>query len=120
MEQPYKSIRPFIGSEDFALSRRFYTELGFTETILFPNLSLFKAGEFGFYLQDAFVEDWINNTMVFMEVRDISSFWNNLVALHLTDTFRTARISDIRQQPWGKVCYVHDPCGILWHFGEFS
>jgi hypothetical protein len=37
-----KSIRPFIGAKDFELSRRFYRELRFEETILGNTMSLFK------------------------------------------------------------------------------
>jgi len=37
----------------------------------------------GFYLQDADVKDWIDNTMVFMEVEDVDQWWNELSALNL-------------------------------------
>jgi len=49
MEHKAKSIRPFIGAENFDISRSFYRELGFQEIVLFPNMSLFKTGDFGFY-----------------------------------------------------------------------
>ncbi|PZO24508.1 MAG: glyoxalase, partial [Flavobacteriaceae bacterium] len=25
----------------------------------------------------------------------------------------------IRNHDWGRECFLHDPSGILWHFGEF-
>ncbi len=53
MEHTAKSIRPFIGAKNFELSRSFYSDLGFQEKVLFHNMSLFKTGELGFYLQDA-------------------------------------------------------------------
>lgn len=34
MKQNIKSIRPFIGSENFKTSREFYSDLGFEETVL--------------------------------------------------------------------------------------
>ena len=70
-----QSIRPFIGSKDFQESRNFYTDLGFGETVLTSKLSLFQTGKLAFYLQDAYVKDWIDNTMVFLEVEDLSTFW---------------------------------------------
>lgn len=60
-----KSLRAFIGAKDFEISRNFYKDLGFEEIVLFHNMSLFKKEEFGFYLQDAYVKDWIDNTMLF-------------------------------------------------------
>ena len=78
-----KSIRPFIGAKDYEVSRRFYRDLGFEETILTPQLSVFKSDGFAFYLQDAYVKDWVDNTMIFLEVEDVNRFWNDLQALGL-------------------------------------
>ena len=119
MQHKAKSIRPFIGSKNFEESRNFYSDLGFEETVLFHNMSVFKTGEFAFYLQDAYVKDWVDNTMVFMEVEDVSQFWNELLALNLTEKYKTVKIVPIKTYDWGKECFVHDPAGILWHFGEF-
>lgn len=120
MEHQAKSIRPFIGAKNFDISRNFYCDLGFDETVLTHNMSYFKTGEMGFYLQDADVKDWIDNTMVFLEVADVASFWKALVALNLSDTYENVRLVPIREMHWGKECFVHDPSGILWHFGEFN
>ncbi len=120
MQHKAKSIRPFIGSENFETSRNFYTDLGFQEVVLAHNMSLFQNDTIGFYLQDAFVKDWIDNTMVFMEVEDVEAFWNNLVALNLTAKYPSAKLLPIKSYDWGKECFLIDPSGILWHFGTFS
>jgi catechol 2,3-dioxygenase-like lactoylglutathione lyase family enzyme len=120
MEAKKISIRPFLGSENFEISRRFYRDLGFEEVVLSHNMSLFKSQELGFYLQDAYVKDWIENTMVFMEVENVAQFWNDLVARELPAKYDTIKLTPIRHLDWGSECFVHDPCGILWHFGEFS
>jgi hypothetical protein len=119
MEHTTLSIRPFIGSKNFELSRNFYRDIGFQETVLTPKMSLFETGKLAFYLQDAYVKDWVDNTMVFLEVENLSSFWDSLVALNLTDTYKEVRLMPIRVEQWGRECFVHDPSGILWHFGEF-
>jgi len=119
MKQKAISIRPFIGAEDFEISRSFYRDLGFQETILFPNMSVFKTEGLAFYLQDAYVKDWIDNTMVFMEVEDVVQYWNELLALDLTSKYQRVKLTPIREYAWGKECFMHDPSGILWHFGEF-
>jgi hypothetical protein len=71
MELNAKSIRPFIGAKDFNLSRGFYRDLGFEETVLSPDMSVFKIDGLAFYLQSGYVKDWIDNTMVFLEVDDV-------------------------------------------------
>jgi hypothetical protein len=114
------SIRPFIGAKDFELSRCFYSDLGFTEVILSNNMSLFIVDELGFYLQDAYVKDWVDNTMVFLEVEDVELYWNQLLTLNLTQKYKEARLVPVKNNSWGKECFLHDPSGILWHFGEFA
>ncbi len=119
MNQNPKSIRPFVGSKNFETSRNFYKDLGFEEVVLEPKLSLFRWKEVAFYLQDAYVKDWIDNTMLFVEVENTDEFWKYLQTLNLTDIYPGAKLLPVKIMPWGKECFVHDPCGILWHFGEF-
>jgi hypothetical protein len=120
MNQKIKSIRPFLGAKDFNVSQSFYRDLGFAESVISKDLSYFKTEAFGFYLQDAYVKDWIDNTMVFMEVDDVSRFWEELVALDLPAKYENVKLVPIRNLDWGRECFVHDPSGILWHFGEFT
>jgi len=120
MQHKAKSIRPFIGAKDYEVSRNFYRDLGFMESIISHGMSYFRTDQFGFYLQDADVKDWIDNTMVFLEVDDVARFWNELVALNLPAKYTGVRTTPIREYDWGRECFLHDPSGILWHFGEFS
>jgi catechol 2,3-dioxygenase-like lactoylglutathione lyase family enzyme len=115
-----KSIRPFIGAKHYEESRNFYKDFGFDETILSPNMCYFDWYGFGFYLQDAYVKDWVNNTMIFMEVENVQQFWKDLLALNLTAKYPNVRLVPIREMDWGSECFVHDPSGILWHFGQFN
>ncbi|MBK5277652.1 MAG: glyoxalase [Bacteroidia bacterium] len=119
MEHKAKSIRPFIGAKNFGLSRNFYRELGFQESIVSHNMSYFKTDGFGFYLQDAYVKDWIDNSMIFLEVEDVSRYWNELLALNLTTKYKSVKLTPIQTHVWGRECFIHDPSGILWHVGEF-
>jgi catechol 2,3-dioxygenase-like lactoylglutathione lyase family enzyme len=120
MEHKAKSIRPFIGAKNYDISRRFYRDLGFQESIISPNMSYFHTEGFGFYLQDAYVKDWIDNTMIFMEVAGVKRFFLELSALELPAKYDNVRLTPIRELPWGRECFLHDPSGILWHFGEFN
>ncbi|TLM91140.1 VOC family protein [Hymenobacter jeollabukensis] len=120
MEQQVLSLRPFIGAKDYSVSRSFYRALGFTETVLSPVMSVFALRGLSFYLQDAYVRDWVDNTMLFLEVEDVERYWVGLTALDLPARYPGARVTAIRQEPWGKEGFVHDPSGILWHIGEFN
>jgi len=93
--------------------------MGFEEKVLSHDMSLFKTGDIGFYLQAAYVKDWIDNTMVFVEVDDADRYYTELKALGLETRYEGVRVTPTRTMDWGKECFVHDPCGILWHFGQF-
>lgn len=120
MESNVISIRPFIGARNFEQSRNFYRDLGFTEVSLEPKMSLFQNNKAGFYLQDAYVQDWVDNTMVFMEVEDLDQVYCDLLALNLKSKYSEVKLIPIRVEHWGRECFLHDPSGILWHFGEFK
>lgn len=120
MNHNAKSIRPFIGAKDFEVSRNFYRDLGFEEVTLGGSMSVFKMGETAFYLQNAYVKDWVDNTMIFMEVDDVESFYKQLVTLDLMNKYENVKLTPIRNEDWGSECFLHDPSGILWHFGVFK
>ena len=116
-----KSIRAFIGAKDYTESRKFYQELGFGEIQITPNMTLFKVNEnLAFYLQDAYVKDWINNSMIFLEVDDIDACFKELIDKELHLKYESVRLSSIVKNDWGDECFLHDPSGVLWHFGAYK
>jgi len=119
MKQKIKSIRPFVGAKNFEESRAFYRDLGFEEIVLEHNFSVFKKDDIAFYLQDYYAKEWIENTMIFIEVEDTEEYYLELSALNLPQKYPSAKLSPIKTMDWGKECFLHDPSGILWHFGEF-
>ena len=121
MKHQAKSVRTFIGAKDFEVSRNFYRDLGFQESIISKNMSYFKIFEtLGFYLQDAYVEDWVNNSMIFLEVDNVEQYYNELQNLGLHNKYKDVKLIPIRNDDWGRECFLHDPSGILWHLGEFN
>ncbi len=117
----YKSIRTFIGAKDYDISRAFYNEIGWKETILSEKMSVFRVDErHSFYLQKAYVRKWIDNTMVFLEVDDVEACYAYIKSLNLPDKFPKAKLSEIVTLDWGREFFLHDPSGVLWHLGEFN
>lgn len=116
-----RTIRPFIGAKNYQESREFYRALGFEEVELGAKMCLFKVNEnLGFYLQDYFVEDWINNSMIFLEVDDIEKCAEELLNKGLHEKYQGVRFTEIKQFDWGRELFMHDPSGVLWHFCEFT
>jgi catechol 2,3-dioxygenase-like lactoylglutathione lyase family enzyme len=115
-----KSIRPFIGTKDYNVSRNFYAELGFEELKLSVNMSYFKLGEYGFYLQDAYVKDWIDSSMVFLEVENLKKHFSEMKELKLDKKYARVRITEIVYNDWGNEFFLYDPSGVLWRIGEFK
>lgn len=113
------SIRPFIGAKDFIVCSNFYKDLGFEESVLSHNMSYFSKQGLGFYLQDAYVKDWVDNTMLFLEVENVDQYWDEIFALDLPGKYEGVRLVPIRHEAWGKEFFLHDPSGILWHIGVF-
>jgi len=115
-----KSIRTFIGAKEYDISRNFYLDLGFKEIKTSDKMSYFRVGNFGFYLQDYYVKDWVDNSMVFFEVDNLEDTLKNIKSLKLTEKYKGVRLSEIAYNKWGNEFFLHDPSGILWHFGVFN
>ena len=79
MQHKALSIQPFTGAYNFELSGNYYSDPGFKEMILSPEMSLFRTGELGFYLLDAYIKDSVDELMILPEVADIER--------HLKDSF---------------------------------
>lgn len=114
-----RSIRTFIGASDYELSRKFYRELGFSESEISDDMCYFSIGRFGFYLQQYYVKDWVDNSMVFLEVNNAAETYEHLDSLHLPEKYEGVKLTPVKEDTWGRECFLHDPSGVLWHFGEF-
>lgn len=116
-----RTIRTFIGAKNYNESREFYRALEFEEVVIDEKMCLFKVNEnLGFYLQDYYVKDWVNNSMIFLEVDDIEKCAEELLSKGLHNKYKYVRFTKIKQFDWGRELFMHDPSGVLWHFCEFN
>ena len=120
MKLEINSLRPFIGAKDHHISRTFYSDLGFEEIVIDSNLSLFTLDQFSFYLQNYYQKDWIENTMLFLEVKDVQVTFQQLEASALDKKYDGVKLVPIKYETWGQECFMLDPAGVLIHFGSFK
>lgn len=120
MEFEIKSIRTFIGAKDYNVSRNFYMDLGFEEVKIADTMSFFKSGDFGFYLQDHYSRNWVHNSMIFLEVKNLELHLEHIKSLRLEEKYKKVKISEIVHNDWGSEFFIHDPSGVLWHIGAFK
>ena len=112
-------IRAFVPAKEFDIERSFYREIGFEERTYDDSLSVFSQGEFSFYLQNYYVKDWADNFMMFLEVDDVDQWFYFLKGLDLENKYDGIRFAEPVDEPWGRVCRLVTPTGVLWHFGKF-
>jgi len=114
-------IRPFIPAQDFALSKDFYVALGFELAYSDANLARLSSGSCSFYLQNYWIKDWADNSMLHITVADAGACHEQVAALLATGRFPGARVAPPKQEPYGaRVTYVWDPTGVLLHLAEWT
>jgi catechol 2,3-dioxygenase-like lactoylglutathione lyase family enzyme len=110
-----EAARPFIPAQDFELSKRFYTALGF-EKVLDGDVAIFRLGASSFILTRFHP---IENFMMQLMVDDLDAWWTRIVTLNLENEFGVPAPRAPAMQPWGlRVVYLVDPCGVLWHIAQ--
>lgn len=115
-----QNLTPFVPAKDFALSSRFYRDLGFTEVASIPKAVRFERDGYGFWLQDYYVEDWAANFMFCLYVDDMDGWWAHIKAIGFHNTYGgTARvINEPHHQEGGVMMQFSDPSGVLWHIRQ--
>lgn len=69
------ALRPFVPARDFQVSQQFYRELGFQVAPLGDKIAGVSIGNFGFLLQDFFVQAWADNFVMHMMVDNLEAWW---------------------------------------------
>jgi hypothetical protein len=71
-------IKAFVPALDFALSKRFYQDLGFTLAWSDDDLAYFRHGHSSFLLQNFSKEETPNNFMMHLLVEDVDAWWHHV------------------------------------------
>ncbi len=117
--QSIQHLRTFLPSKDFSRSRDFYRTLGFDEIWISKDLAVFQTGTFSFFLQNYFVKEWAENSMMDLRVANADDFWKYLQDLKLSEKFPEVKIKEPADQPWGlREIHLIDPAGVCWHISQ--
>ena len=120
MSYKSKSLRAFVGAKNYAESIRFYEELGFSRVGIDDDMCLFVVSDnLSFYLQRYYNKEWVDNTMLFLEVDSVDDCYEEIKALDLSSKYELVKMTKIIHQDWGSEFHLMDPSGVLWHFGRF-
>ena len=114
------SMTPFLPANDYELSCRFYRDLGFVEVGKLENATKFEVDGNAFWLQDYYVKDWANNTMLCLYVEDLESWRSRIDELKFDENYeqKACVISKPHQQDGAMMMQIGDPSGVLWHIRQ--
>lgn len=112
-----RALTPFVPAKDFALSLRFYTDLGFEKVASIAKAVRLERDGQGFWLQDYYVEDWAGNFMFCLYVADLDAWWSHIRTMRVDEAYGgTARVlAEPHAQEGGRMMQFMDPSGVLWH-----
>ena len=113
-------LNAFVPAKEFDLSKRFYSELGFTLLWGNDDIAQLQIGSFRFLLQANFyVKEHAENFMMSLMVEDADVWWDHIQRIGLKDKYGLYMAKPPAMQPWGiRVLYLTDPTGVLWHIAD--
>ena len=111
-------IKAFVPARDFALSKRFYADLGFAIPWSDDDLAYVHAGNASFLLQNFYVKEHADNFMMHLLVEDVESWWAHVEAQDIVKRYGVRAVPP-RDQPWRiRDFALTDPTGVLWRIGQ--
>lgn len=114
-------LKTFVPARDYALSKQFYADLGFTLNWDNKQVAEFQVGNFRFLLQDYFQQQWAENFMLQLMVSDTKHWWQHITDARLVEKYPGITAKPPTVQPWGlRVLYLSDPSGVLWHIADHA
>jgi uncharacterized glyoxalase superfamily protein PhnB len=116
---PIVDLKTFVPARDPELSKKFYTDLGFTINWSNEQIAELQVGSFRFLLQKFFVAEHAGNFMMALQVDDADAWWEHIQSQEFTKKYTGIMCKAPAMQPWGvRVLYLSDPTGVLWHITD--
>jgi catechol 2,3-dioxygenase-like lactoylglutathione lyase family enzyme len=111
-------IKAFVPARDFALSKRFYSDLGFAQRSEGGGVAYFSVEGCAFLLQDFDDAALADKLMMHLLVPDVAAWRAHVEQTDLAGRYGV-RVTPVVEQPWGITDFtVTDPSGVCWRIGQ--
>ena len=111
-------LKPFLPARDFALSKQFYADIGFTLKWQDETLAYIAHGNVSFLLQNFYVKELADNLMLHLLVEDIDAWHADISQRYLSQKYGS-QVSPVKTQPWKmREFIISDPSGVLWRIAQ--
>jgi hypothetical protein len=111
-------IKAFVPARDFELSKRFYTEAGFTMAFSSEHLAYFHHGDCSFLLQNFYVKNFAENFVMHLLVENVEDWHAHITAQNLSERFGV-KIGVPEDRPWAMRDFtLLDPSGVSWRIAQ--
>jgi len=110
--------KAYVPAKDFALSKRFYQDLGFELAWSSDHLAYLRRGHASFLLQNFYNKEHADHFMMHLLVEDADAWWR-----HVEEQGLRAKYGVEAEPPadrsWGLRDFeIIDPTGVLWRIGH--
>lgn len=113
-------FKPFVPSNDYAVSKAFYESMGFT--INWDDGEVCEVDTlfgFRFLLLPKNHNNYAHSLMLHFMVNSAQEWYEYFVDVGLTEKFPGTKVAAPDLKPWGLlITHVWDPAGVLLHFAE--
>ncbi|QDT42740.1 Glyoxalase-like domain protein [Gimesia alba] len=111
-------LKAFVPAKDFALSKQFYEDLGFTIPWSSDELAYLYHGNCTFLLQNFYEKQHAENFMMHLSVTSVDAWWAHVQNQKIAEKYNVP-ISPPEQRPWNMRDFIlTDPSGVLWRISE--
>lgn len=111
-------IKAFVPARDYALSLRFYVDMGFTLASDTGGVAYFHHGSAAFLLQHFYDARHAGNFVMHLLVENVEAWWQRLHDAALASTYGVT-LTEPELRPWGMRAFtLTDPSGVLWRIAE--
>ncbi len=110
--------KAYVPAKDFALSKRFYQDLGFELVWSSDDLAYLRRGNSSFLLQNFYKKEHADNFMMHLLVKNVEAWWQHVEAQGLPAKYGVI-VEPPADRSWGiRDFVVVDPTGVLWRIGQ--
>ncbi|MCA9023088.1 MAG: hypothetical protein KDA74_23225 [Planctomycetaceae bacterium] len=111
-------LKAFVPAKDFALSQRFYQDLGFQIPWTSEELAYLHFGNCTFLLQNFYEKALAENLMMHLSVKSVDAWWEHVQNQKIAEKYNV-KVTEPEQRPWKMRDFVLiDPSGVLWRIAE--